>query len=143
MALATRSAHASLAPPHLPYSTTHHAHQHAVTRPQPANVLLRSSATDPRGFNAKLADFGFVNVLEVQQQEDELAGLSVVGSAALKAGGGGSGGGAGEVLEAVPPPRSGDAARDVAACAPKMSLKSFEPVGTVTHMVGGCTAAVV
>ncbi|KAG2483199.1 hypothetical protein HYH03_017934 [Edaphochlamys debaryana] len=31
---------------------------------KPANVLLRSSATDPRGFTAKLTDFGFVNLLE-------------------------------------------------------------------------------
>ncbi|GIL71422.1 hypothetical protein Vretifemale_1980 [Volvox reticuliferus] len=29
---------------------------------KPANVLLRSSATDPRGFTAKLTDFGFVNL---------------------------------------------------------------------------------
>ncbi|KAG2483202.1 hypothetical protein HYH03_017936 [Edaphochlamys debaryana] len=30
---------------------------------KPANVLLRSSATDPRGFTAKLTDFGFVNLV--------------------------------------------------------------------------------
>ncbi len=104
-------------------------------------MLLRSSATDPRGFNAKLADFGFVNVLEVQQQEQEVAGLG--GPAVLNAGGGGGG----EAFEAVPPLPSGDAGREVAAggsgCAPKPSLKSFEPVGTVTHMVGGCTVTVV
>ncbi|KAG2489894.1 hypothetical protein HYH03_011696 [Edaphochlamys debaryana] len=29
---------------------------------KPANVLLRSSATDPRGFTAKLTDFGFVSL---------------------------------------------------------------------------------
>ncbi|KAG2483197.1 hypothetical protein HYH03_017932 [Edaphochlamys debaryana] len=29
---------------------------------KPANVLLRSSATDPRGFTAKLTDFGFVTL---------------------------------------------------------------------------------
>ncbi|KAG2486406.1 hypothetical protein HYH03_014982 [Edaphochlamys debaryana] len=30
---------------------------------KPANVLLRSSATDPRGFTAKLTDFGFVSLV--------------------------------------------------------------------------------
>ncbi|KAG2440258.1 hypothetical protein HXX76_004370 [Chlamydomonas incerta] len=33
---------------------------------KPANVLLRSSATDPRGFTAKLTDFGFVNLVRRQ-----------------------------------------------------------------------------
>ncbi|KAG2455026.1 hypothetical protein HYH02_000851 [Chlamydomonas schloesseri] len=33
---------------------------------KPANVLLRSSATDPRGFTAKLTDFGFVNLIRRQ-----------------------------------------------------------------------------
>ncbi|KAG2494286.1 hypothetical protein HYH03_007639 [Edaphochlamys debaryana] len=36
---------------------------------KPANVLLRSSATDPRGFTAKLTDFGFVNLLKADEDE--------------------------------------------------------------------------
>ncbi|EFJ51772.1 hypothetical protein VOLCADRAFT_87281 [Volvox carteri f. nagariensis] len=47
---------------------------------KPANVLLRSSATDPRGFTAKLTDFGFVNL--VARSED---------AASAAAGGGRSG----------------------------------------------------
>ncbi|KAG2494285.1 hypothetical protein HYH03_007638 [Edaphochlamys debaryana] len=38
---------------------------------KPANVLLRSSATDPRGFTAKLTDFGFVNLLDQPTPEEE------------------------------------------------------------------------
>ncbi|KAG2494282.1 hypothetical protein HYH03_007635 [Edaphochlamys debaryana] len=41
---------------------------------KPANVLLRSSATDPRGFTAKLTDFGFVNLLELQTERDASLG---------------------------------------------------------------------
>ncbi|KAG2496389.1 hypothetical protein HYH03_005616 [Edaphochlamys debaryana] len=34
---------------------------------KPANVLLRSSTSDPRGFTTKLTDFGFVSLLERAQ----------------------------------------------------------------------------
>ncbi|KAG2486367.1 hypothetical protein HYH03_014948 [Edaphochlamys debaryana] len=38
---------------------------------KPANVLLRSSATDPRGFTAKLTDFGFVSLVPSPSTERE------------------------------------------------------------------------
>ncbi|KAG2494641.1 hypothetical protein HYH03_007159 [Edaphochlamys debaryana] len=38
---------------------------------KPANVLLRSSATDPRGFTAKLTDFGFVNLASSQTGRED------------------------------------------------------------------------
>ncbi|KAG2494125.1 hypothetical protein HYH03_007763 [Edaphochlamys debaryana] len=42
-----------------------HLHSHNLIHRdiKPANVLLRTSNTDPRGFTAKLADFGFVTLL--------------------------------------------------------------------------------
>ncbi|KXZ43617.1 hypothetical protein GPECTOR_85g347 [Gonium pectorale] len=40
---------------------------------KPANVLLKTCPTDPRGFTAKLADFGFVALLN--QPGDESSGL--------------------------------------------------------------------
>ncbi|KAG2428699.1 hypothetical protein HXX76_011404 [Chlamydomonas incerta] len=36
---------------------------------KPANVLLKSSASDPRGFTCKLTDFGFVNLLQFQMED--------------------------------------------------------------------------
>ncbi|GLI59181.1 hypothetical protein VaNZ11_001013 [Volvox africanus] len=45
---------------------------------KPANVLLRSSATDPRGFTAKLTDFGFVNL--AAQGEASVGGWVGAGS---------------------------------------------------------------
>ncbi|KAG2449668.1 hypothetical protein HYH02_005197 [Chlamydomonas schloesseri] len=36
---------------------------------KPANVLLKSSASDPRGFTCKLTDFGFVNLLQYQMED--------------------------------------------------------------------------
>ncbi|GLI59324.1 hypothetical protein VaNZ11_001181 [Volvox africanus] len=72
---------------------------------KPANVLLRSSATDPRGFTAKLTDFGFVNLIE-QRQSD--CGLLMEASTLNSS-------------------RSGDRAG-------RQSIKFAEPVGTVTHM---------
>ncbi|KAG2483196.1 hypothetical protein HYH03_017931 [Edaphochlamys debaryana] len=51
---------------------------------KPANVLLRSSATDPRGFTAKLTDFGFVNLIpnptERQGSAPEAASQEPVGT---------------------------------------------------------------
>ncbi|KAG2496230.1 hypothetical protein HYH03_005828 [Edaphochlamys debaryana] len=43
-----------------------HLHSHNLIHRdlKPANVLLSSSHTDPRGFVAKLADFGFVSILD-------------------------------------------------------------------------------
>ncbi|GLI59315.1 hypothetical protein VaNZ11_001169, partial [Volvox africanus] len=36
---------------------------------KPANVLLKSSASDPRGFTCKLTDFGFVNLLQYHMED--------------------------------------------------------------------------
>ncbi|KAG2496236.1 hypothetical protein HYH03_005834 [Edaphochlamys debaryana] len=51
-----------------------HLHSHNLIHRdlKPANVLLSSSHTDPRGFVAKLADFGFVTILD--QPGDEESG---------------------------------------------------------------------
>ncbi|GFR49467.1 hypothetical protein Agub_g11527, partial [Astrephomene gubernaculifera] len=51
-----------------------HLHSHNLVHRdvKPANVLLRSNATDPRGFTAKLADFGFATLLN--QPGDERSG---------------------------------------------------------------------
>ncbi|KAG2494281.1 hypothetical protein HYH03_007634 [Edaphochlamys debaryana] len=74
---------------------------------KPANVLLRSSATDPRGFTAKLTDFGFVNLLEQDSGEHPIME---------------DGGGAGEHEQ----PR-----QDVSG---KPRLRFPDRLGTVTHM---------
>ncbi|KAG2455025.1 hypothetical protein HYH02_000850 [Chlamydomonas schloesseri] len=76
---------------------------------KPANVLLRSSATDPRGFTAKLTDFGFVNFLEADS-----------GYRCMEAG-----------EEEAP---SGGAAAAESALGSRATLRFNEPVGTVTHM---------
>ncbi|GIL53233.1 hypothetical protein Vafri_8891 [Volvox africanus] len=51
-----------------------HLHQHNLVHRdvKPANVLLKSNMMDPRGFTAKLADFGFVTLLN--QPGDEKSG---------------------------------------------------------------------
>ncbi|KXZ49421.1 hypothetical protein GPECTOR_21g647 [Gonium pectorale] len=50
-----------------------HSHNLAHRDVKAANVLLRSCPTDPRGFTAKLADFGFVVILD--QPGDERNGF--------------------------------------------------------------------
>ncbi|GLI59752.1 hypothetical protein VaNZ11_001702 [Volvox africanus] len=51
-----------------------HLHMHNLIHRdvKPANVLLKSNVMDPRGFTAKLADFGFVTLLN--QPGDEKSG---------------------------------------------------------------------
>ncbi|GLC48380.1 hypothetical protein PLESTB_000090000 [Pleodorina starrii] len=51
-----------------------HLHSHHLIHRdiKPANVLLKSNVMDPRGFTAKLADFGFVTLLN--QPGDEKSG---------------------------------------------------------------------
>ncbi|GIL63273.1 hypothetical protein Vafri_17375 [Volvox africanus] len=60
-----------------------------------ANILLRSSPTDPRGWTCKLADFGSALVLDQFQQPEEMPGGSPgeEGAMGLLEGGGGGGGG--------------------------------------------------
>ncbi|KAG2496458.1 hypothetical protein HYH03_005681 [Edaphochlamys debaryana] len=72
---------------------------------KPANVLLRSSATDPRGFTAKLTDFGFVNLLEAPR---------------------------GEQLQ-LEPSEPHDSV-DSGTSGSRATIRFQEPVGTVTHM---------
>ncbi|KAG2440259.1 hypothetical protein HXX76_004371 [Chlamydomonas incerta] len=78
---------------------------------KPANVLLRSSATDPRGFTAKLTDFGFVNFLEA----DSAYRYRQAG-------------------EEDAPSGNAEAADSAQALGSRATLRFNEPVGTVTHM---------
>ncbi|GLI61804.1 hypothetical protein VaNZ11_004307 [Volvox africanus] len=42
---------------------------------KPANILLKSNPSDPRGWNCKLADFGFALVLDQQRTVDSAQGI--------------------------------------------------------------------
>ncbi|KAG2484644.1 hypothetical protein HYH03_016597 [Edaphochlamys debaryana] len=50
---------------------------------KPANVLLRSSASDPRGFTTKLSDFGFVDLMQPRAPSGDGAALGEGGEEAL------------------------------------------------------------
>lgn len=83
---------------------------------KPANVLLKSapvSASDPRGFNAKLTDFGFVSMLQQAAEGDDPPGAA--------------GGGGGQHSE-----HSGGLG--CAGASTRLGMRFHEPVGTVTHM---------
>ncbi|KAG2422184.1 hypothetical protein HXX76_016223 [Chlamydomonas incerta] len=64
-----------------------------------ANILLKASPTDPRGWTCKLADFGSAIVLDQYQPPEEPSqgpnGEMVAGGGGEAAGGGGGGGGGG------------------------------------------------
>ncbi|KAG2496387.1 hypothetical protein HYH03_005615 [Edaphochlamys debaryana] len=83
---------------------------------KPANVLLRSSTSDPRGFTAKLSDFGFVSLLELEPDEGEGDGSAA--------------------FAAQDSPRSG--AAEAADGSPRRKLRFPDRLGTVTHMAPEC-----
>ncbi|KAG2435311.1 hypothetical protein HXX76_007386 [Chlamydomonas incerta] len=51
-----------------------HANQLIHRDVKPANILLKTNVTDPRGFTAKLADFGFVALLSTQPDDEQSGG---------------------------------------------------------------------
>ncbi|EFJ39419.1 hypothetical protein VOLCADRAFT_100996, partial [Volvox carteri f. nagariensis] len=101
------------------------------------NVLLKSSSSDPRGFTCKLSDFGLVNLLRTEREEEGGAEQDAeqqepegdAGREGRRAGGGASAsGGSGGSTAATRPSSSGH----------RPWMRNADAAGTVTHLAPEC-----
>ncbi|KAG2434948.1 hypothetical protein HYH02_012144 [Chlamydomonas schloesseri] len=104
---------------------------------KPANVLLKSSSRDPRGWTCKLSDFGCVRLMtELPATPEDLAAMQQQ-QQQQAAVGGGRGGGAAAALSGRGGARPGATGANAAGSNLKKTVLGFrvaQPLGTIAYM---------